>query len=81
VTVHAPHPDTHTHGLADGCARCAEHAEHPFHSLDNRNLRGFLRHALLVREYKAVWRSDLDRKVGERLLEAYDYGDRLRQLV
>lgn len=38
MSVHSYHPDTHTHGLADGCERCAEHAENPFLSLDQLNL-------------------------------------------
>jgi hypothetical protein len=39
VTAHIAHPDTHEHGLADGCPRCAEHAAHPFLELDARNLQ------------------------------------------
>jgi hypothetical protein len=39
VTIHSIHPDTHTHGLADECERCAEHAQHPIQSLDTVNLR------------------------------------------
>lgn len=38
MTVHAYHPDTHTHGLADDCPRCLEHARHPLNSLDLENL-------------------------------------------
>jgi hypothetical protein len=38
MTVHAYHPDTHTHGLADDCPRCAEHARLPWQSLDRENL-------------------------------------------
>jgi hypothetical protein len=38
VIIHTFHPDTHTHGLADGCPRCTEHAQHPEASLDDRNL-------------------------------------------
>ena len=38
MTMHRSHPDSHTHGLADGCPRCAEHAEYPFDGLDERNL-------------------------------------------
>lgn len=34
-SYHAPIP---THGLADGCVRCLQHAEHPFDSLDDDNL-------------------------------------------
>jgi hypothetical protein len=39
MTIHNVHPDTHTHGLADDCPRCAEHAENPIRSLDHENLR------------------------------------------
>ena len=39
MTSHTKHPDSHTHGLADDCPRCTEHAEHPFESLDDGNLR------------------------------------------
>ena len=42
MSTHGPHPPTHTHGLADGCPRCAEHAEHPFESLDAKNLRALI---------------------------------------
>ena len=38
MTVHTPHPRSHEHGLADGCPRCAEHAEYPFDGLDEENL-------------------------------------------
>jgi hypothetical protein len=39
MTVHSYHPDTHEHGLADGCERCAELAADPFAGLDDENLR------------------------------------------
>lgn len=39
MTVHTFHPDSHEHGLADDCPRCAEHAAHPRQSLDLANLR------------------------------------------
>lgn len=38
MTCHSYHPDTHTHGLADGCPRCDEHAAHPELGLDQGNL-------------------------------------------
>ena len=38
MAADSSHPDSHTHGLADDCPRCAEHAEHPIQSLDERNL-------------------------------------------
>jgi hypothetical protein len=40
--MHSDHPDSHTHGLADDCERCAEHAKHPLRSLDNTNLRNIM---------------------------------------
>ena len=39
MSVHTLHPDSHTHGLADGCPRCDEHAADPINTLDERNLR------------------------------------------
>lgn len=39
MSVHTLHPDSHTHGLADACPRCAEHAADPFSSLDDENLQ------------------------------------------
>ncbi len=46
MTAHAVHPDSHENGLADGCPRCAEHAENPLASLDARNLRELVRRAV-----------------------------------
>ena len=51
MSAHSFHPDSHTHGLADDCPRCAEHAEHPFETLDDENLRA------LVARVK-VWAND-----------------------
>lgn len=34
VTTHGPHPDVHTHGLADDCERCFEIAEYPIGRAD-----------------------------------------------
>lgn len=42
MSTHTLHPDTHEHGLADSCERCAEHAEHPLASLDIENQRNLL---------------------------------------
>jgi len=39
MSSHTLHDDVHERGLADGCPRCREHAEHPLQSLDNRMLR------------------------------------------
>jgi len=38
MSSYTRHPDSHTHGLADDCPRCAEHADDPFASLDPENL-------------------------------------------
>ena len=39
---HTIHEDSHTHGLADGCPRCKEHASHPLNSLDDTNLKNLI---------------------------------------
>ena len=46
MTIHTVHPDSHTHGLADDCPRCAEHAEDPVSTLDGDNLRRIVRLAV-----------------------------------
>lgn len=73
MTAHTPHPDTHEYGLADGCPRCAEHAEHPFESLDAANL-AVLVHRLAVglgprseNEARAMRALDDHRRHDERL--------------
>lgn len=38
MASHAYHPDTHDHGLADECERCAELARQPL-DLDNENFK------------------------------------------
>lgn len=43
MTIHAYHEDTHTHGLADDCPRCAEHAEYPLEGLDRENIQRLIR--------------------------------------
>ena len=45
MSIHTVHPPSHTHGLADGCERCAEHACHPFETLDDDNLRALVARA------------------------------------
>lgn len=39
---HAVHEDVHTHGLADDCERCSEHAGHPIRTLDAPSLRALM---------------------------------------
>lgn len=48
MTVHTYHEDTHTHGLADDCPRCQEHAQHPESSLDRVNIRRLLEGSVLT---------------------------------
>lgn len=38
MSAHTFHPDTHEHGLADDCPRCAELAAAPFTRMDARLL-------------------------------------------
>jgi len=38
MASHSLHPDSHTHGLADDCPRCDEHAEEPLQGLDHENI-------------------------------------------
>ena len=52
MSVHTMHPDSHEHGLADDCPRCAEHAEDPFAFLDDRNLT-------LLAERTVLWMQDV----------------------
>jgi hypothetical protein len=40
--THTPHADVHTHGLADDCPRCSEHAENPLASLDRQCIQDLL---------------------------------------
>lgn len=67
MTTHTFHPDSHTHGLADDCPRCAEHAEHPTRSLDDANF------AALVDRYMRDLppRSENERKAMQNLARIY----------
>ena len=38
MAIHTEHDSIGSSGLADGCPRCDEHAEHPFWGLDDSNL-------------------------------------------
>lgn len=42
MSTHRVHEDVQTHGLADDCDRCAEHAQHPLTSLDEQSLQALL---------------------------------------
>jgi hypothetical protein len=41
-TTHTVHEDVHTHGLADGCPRCVQHAENPLRDLDDTVVRSLM---------------------------------------
>jgi hypothetical protein len=42
LSTHRIHDPIETHGLADECERCKEHAEHPLRDLDSGNLSDLL---------------------------------------
>jgi len=70
MATHSPHEDSHTHGLADDCDRCAEHAARP-HSLDDENL-GALWMRMLDVEFgdgTASYRSANEAKAGRYLYD------------
>lgn len=76
MTMHSLHPDTHTHGLADDCPRCVEHAEHPIQSLDQANLRRIL--ALAVdRDRLGQPATYLDQVAAAKVLTALEHAGHL----
>lgn len=42
MTAHIGHPSIRENGLDDGCPRCSEHAERPFHGLDDGNMESLI---------------------------------------
>jgi hypothetical protein len=62
MTMHTRHPDSPEHGLADGCERCAEHAAHPFESLDDGNLTALIERTRLWMRDEEFPRSDNEAK-------------------
>jgi hypothetical protein len=72
VPAHIAHPSTHTHGLADGCLRCGEHAEHPFDSLDDDNLADLVARTKrwMADDPEAVARSKNEQKAMTRVADA-----------
>ena len=63
MASHSLHPDSHAHGLADGCPRCDEHAKDPLAGLDNENI------GVLAKRIALGWtpRSTNERKAMENL--------------
>ena len=52
-TTHTVHEDVHTHGLADDCERCAEHAQDPLRGLDEETLRNLLERVVNREGYRS----------------------------
>ena len=76
MTIHSIHPDTHEHGLADDCPRCAELAERPIQSLDRENLARIMNLAVADdRLGHAV--SYLDQVAAGRVLTALEHAGQL----
>lgn len=46
MSTHTIHEDIHTHGLADGCDRCMEHAENPLRDLDDTVVRDLMQRVI-----------------------------------
>lgn len=72
MTTHSVHPDSHTHGLADDCPRCQEHAEHPERGLDRDNIRRLLRGETYTK---------LDERAAARLQDALRLGRFLEEVT
>jgi hypothetical protein len=69
---HSVHEDTHTHGLADDCGRCAELASRPW-ELDDDNLRAFWNRMIVVEfatdSTRPRYRSDTESRLCARFYE------------
>ena len=80
MSAHTLHPDSHTHGLADDCPRCAEHADNPFASLDTENLRMLYNRTVQWMNDDAIARSDTE-LIAMRVVEITIYRiEKLRQI-
>jgi len=82
MTSHTAHPDTLEAGLADGCPRCAEHAESPLTGLDRPHIEDLWKR-MLACEYDPFgphdyrYRTETETKACHRL---YDYAQFLRSI-
>lgn len=68
MATHSPHPDIHTHGLADGCERCDELAERPL-ELDHDNFANAWYRMVDVEWGESSYRSGNEAKLGHRLYQ------------
>jgi len=82
MTSHTAHPDTLEAGLADGCPRCAEHAESPLTGLDRPHIEDLWKR-MLACEYDPFgphdyrYRTETEAKACHRL---YDHAEFLRSV-
>jgi len=76
MVAHTKHPDSHSHGLADWCPRCDEHAEHPFDSLDDENLKTLILKVRLNDEPRSRNEADAMYYIGK----AMRISDKIRSL-
>lgn len=73
MPTHTHHPPIGTHGLADSCLRCEEHADHPFDSLDDDNLTDLVERTkrwMADETENALARSKAEQKAMTRVSEA-----------
>lgn len=71
MASHSPHPDSHTHGLADDCERCEQLAGRPW-ELDDENLSHAWARMLAVEfahPERESYRSRNEAALGKRLYE------------
>jgi len=70
MATHSLHEETHTHGLADDCDRCAEHAARP-HALDDEMLAALWMRMLDVEfgDGTKSYRSENEAKAGKSLYD------------
>lgn len=73
---HSSHQDVHTHGLADNCDRCAEHAEHPWRDLDEEVLRDLVERAT-ARDRFSLMRSETEGIAMAKVIDALDHVGKL----
>jgi len=68
MVAHIQHPDSHVYGLIDNCPRCAEHAEHPFDGLADRNLKTLILKVRLDDEPRSQNEAEAMYRIGKAIL-------------
>lgn len=69
---HTIHEDIQTHGLADGCPRCEEHAYNPWRDLDDTVLRDLVERATQANRFDLM-RSDTEGIAMAKIVDAIDH--------